>query len=391
MKQSPEGKHPMKATIRDTEALKAVSPAVLSAYPRAAGWSKVETYGDHSDVYSARERPEVILTRTERLGDYADVVSRLLEIFADAAKTDELSLYRDLVTADRDVIRVRASENGNGVVAVNDALDLLRGARDLLLAAACSLRHPSPLYRADSNREAAKHVQRIRLGQIEQGSFTVTLLTPMVAPPIQPAFGALADDWIPEDDPVERQITIRLTGALTAARAATERTVSGTDDAFLDAVGQGVSASFCEALVTLIEPFPALDISLTWARTLPRRTSRETIRFGRTDVPILREAARSFRNREPQPDIRVFGIVQRLKRDEAETEGKITLRASVDGRNQSVTVLLEQFDYQRAIRAHQAKAPIVMGGDLERVGQRWCLLNARVVDIISTEDEVDGR
>ena len=107
-------------------------------------------------------------------------------------------------------------------------------------------------------------------------------------------------------------------------------------------------------------------------------------------MPILRESARSFRNREPQPDARVFGIVQRLKRDEAETDGNITLRASIDGRNQSVTVLLEQFDYERVIRAHQAKAPIVMEGDLERIGQRWRLLNARVVDIISTEDEVDG-
>ena len=387
MKQSPEGKHPMKATVRDTEALKAVSPAALSAYARAAGWSKVETYGDHSDVYAARGRPEIILPRTERLGDYADVVSRLIQIFADAAEIDELSLYRDLVTADRDVIRVRAAENDDGAVAVNDGLDLLRGARDLLLAAACSLRHPRPLYRADSNREAAKHVQRIRLGQTEQSSFTVTLVTPVVAPPMRSSF---TGDWRPEDEPIERRMTRRLTDALGTARTAIEQTVGGADDAFFKAVEEGISANLCEALVTLIEPFPALDISVTWARTLPRRTARETFRFGRTDAPILREAARSFRNREPQPDARVFGIVQRLKRDEAETDGNITLRASIDGRNQSVTVLLEQFDYERAIRAHQAKAPIVMEGDLERIGQRWRLLNARVVDIISTEDEVDG-
>ena len=95
----------MRVTIRDTEALKAVSPAALSAYARAAGWSKAETYRDHSDVYVAHGRPEIILPRTEHLGDYADVVSRLVETFANAMETDELSLYRDLVTADRDVIR----------------------------------------------------------------------------------------------------------------------------------------------------------------------------------------------------------------------------------------------------------------------------------------------
>ena len=188
MEHSPGEKHPTRATIRDTEALKAVSPAALSAYARAAGWSKVETYGDHSDVYSAREQPEIILPRTVRLGDYADVVSRLIGIFANAAETDELSLYRDLVTADRDVIRVRAAENSDGAVAANDGLDLLRGARDMLLATACSLSNPRPLYRADSNREAVEHVRRIHLGQTEQGSFAVTLLTPVVAPPMQPVF-----------------------------------------------------------------------------------------------------------------------------------------------------------------------------------------------------------
>lgn len=374
----------MRATIRDTEALNAVSPAALSAYARAAGWSKAEIYGDHSDVYVARGRPEIILPRTERLGDYADVVSRLVEIFANAAETDELSLYRDLVTADRDVIRVRAAENSDGAVAVNDGLDLLRGAHDMLLAAACSLRNPRPVYRAGSNRQAVDCVQRIRLGQTEQGSFSVTLLTPMVVPQL-----ILVDDWGSEDDPLERRLTRRLVEALEAARTATERTVGGDAEAFSEAVEEGVSANLCDALVMLIEPFPALDISVTWARTLPRQTTRETVRFGPADAPILRKAAQSFHNREPRPDVQVSGIVRRLRRDETEVGGDVVLRTSIGSRNQSVTAYTEQFDYEKAIRAHQMKAPIVMEGDLERIGKRWRLLNARVVDIIWNEDEGD--
>ena len=376
----------MRATICDTEALKAVSPAALSAYARAAGWSKAETYGDHSDVYVARGRPQIILPRTARLGDYAEVVSRLVEIFANAVETDELSLYRDLVTADRDVIRVRAGENSDGAVAVDDGLALLRGAHELLLAVACSLRNPRPLYRAGSNREAVEQVRRIQVGQTEQGSFTVTLLTPVVAPPMQPI---LTDDGGLEDDPVERRLTRRLTGALEAARTATERTVVSGAGAFSEAVMKGVSVNLCDALATLIEPFPALDVSVTWARTLPRRVARKTVRFGQSDAPILREAARSFHNREPRPDVQVSGIVQRLIRDEAEVGGNVTLRVSIEGRNQSVTAILQSFDYERAIQAHQAKAPIVMEGDLERIGQRWRLLNARVVDVISNDDEAE--
>ena len=378
----------MRATIRDTEALKAVSPAALSAYARTAGWSKAETYGDHSDVYVAQGRPEIILPRTEHLGDYADIVSRLVEIFANAVETDELSLYRDLVTADRDVIRVRAAENSSGAVAVDDGLALLRGAHDLILAVACSLRNPRPLYRAGSNREAVEQVRRIQLGQTEQGSFTVTLLTPVVAPPMQPI---LTDGWGLDDDPVERRLTRRLTGALEAARTATEQAIVGGTDAFSEAVRKGVSANLCDALATLIEPFPTLDVSVTWAHTLPRRAARKTVRFGQSDAPILREAARSFHNREPRPDVQVSGIVQRLIRDEAEVGGNVTLRASIEGRNQSITAILQSFDYEQAIQAHQAKAPIVMEGDLERIGQRWRLLNAHVVDVISNDDEIEDK
>ena len=324
----------MKANIRDREALLAVSPSALSAYARAAGWTKGDTYGDHSDVYAAEGLPEVILPRTQRLGDYAAVISRLIEIFAKAAETDELALYRDLVTADRDVIRVRvAPGDDDGSMTVNNGVNLVRGAHDLLLAAACSLREPRPLYRAGANREANTYLNQVRLGQTEQGSYVVTLLTPVVPPPMQQTFDP---NWASDDDPIERRMTWRLTQALTATRDATERTIGGAREAFSEAVRQGTSANLCEALVTLLEPFPTLDISLTWARTRPMDTARSVVRFANADAPILREAARSFRDREPQPDVCLVGLVQRLKRDESETDGTITLRAYVDGRIQSV-------------------------------------------------------
>lgn len=374
----------MKANIRDREALFAVSPSALSAYARAVGWTKGDTYGDHSDVYAAEGLPEIILPRTQRLGDYANVVSQLIEIFAKAAETDELSLYRDLVTADRDVIRVRvAPGDDDGSMTVNNGVNLVRGAHDLLLAAACSLREPRPLYRVGANREANNYLDQVRLGQTEQGSYVVTLLTPVVPPPMQ---HMLDPNWASDDDPIERRMTWRLTQALTATRDATERTIGGDRDAFSEAVRQGTSANLCEALVTLIEPFPTLDISLTWARTRPMDTARSVVRFANADAPILREAARAFRDREPQPDVCLVGPVQRLKRDEWETDGAITLRAYVDGRIQSVAAVLKRSDYEQAIHAHKTKAPVVLRGELERFGQRWRLLNPSVADVILNED-----
>ena len=153
----------MKVSIRDTDALRAVSPAALSAYARATGWSPQERYRVHSDVYVGEARPEIIVPRTERLGDYANVVAALIETFAQVSGQDELTIYRSLVVADRDVVRVRAAESDDGSVTLNDGVDLIGGARDMLLSVACSLYEPRPVYRAAGRRGAPRGLEaRVR-------------------------------------------------------------------------------------------------------------------------------------------------------------------------------------------------------------------------------------
>ena len=372
----------MRVSIRDRGALLAVSPAALSAYARTAGWSRQEPYRAHSDIYVGESRPEIIVPRTERLGDYASVVATLIDTFAGVTDQDESSVYRSLLTADRDVVRIRVAENDDGSVTLDDGVNLVGGARDLLLSAACSLRGPQPVYRAGANREAADLLKQMRLGQTDQGSFVVTLLTPVVPPPL-PALFAYPDD---RNDPIQRRMTTRLIEALDAARDAAERTTTGETSAFDEAVAAGVSANLCDALVLLIEPFPTLDVSVSWARTRPVAVPATVVRFGRTDATLLREAAISFRNRAPQPDVRLYGFVQRLKRGEAGDDGTISLQATIEGQRQSVAAVLERTDYERAIRAHRDRTPVVLSGDLDRIGQRWRLLNPRLTEVIRDEE-----
>lgn len=373
----------MRVDIRDAGALRAVSPAALSAYARSAGWRKIEDYRAHSDVYAAEEMPEVILPRTRRLGDYASVVARLITTFAHAAGRDELSLYQDLMTADRDVLRVRVTEtDGGSSVTLNHAVGLVSGARDLVLAAACSLRESRPSYRPGASREAAELLEGIRLGQTGHGSFVVTLLTPVMSPPPSTLF----EDHDDSGAPVERRMTRRLSEALAATRDATVRATAGNGTAFTESVDKGVSADLCDALVKLIGPFPTLDISVAWALTRPVGPPRQEFRFGKADAAVLGEAARRLRNRVPQPDAHLFGTVQRLMRDEDETSGTIHVRTWIDGENRSVAVVLGKAEFDRAIQARKERRPVILQGDLERSGRRWRLLDARIDAIIDDEE-----
>jgi hypothetical protein len=314
-------------------------------------------------------------------------VSKLVGIFAEVIGHDEIVTYRDLIGTDRDVVRVRAySSDDDGAVPIDAGVKLVAQAREMLLAAACAARSQQPLYRAGANKEAIDYVRRVKLGQTEHGSFVVTLLAP-VPPLLQPS---LDPSWIDiNDEPLERQVTRRLMIALEASRNAAELALSGDGLAFEQAVASGVSANLCEAVAALIEQSSGLDISLTWARTRPAPEEKCKVTFSANDAEILKEAARTFRLRQPKPDVTLFGTVHKLKRDQNEVEGLVTLKAMIDDKPQSVGAVLDQTNYSIAIKAHDAQTPVIVTGDLERVGHRWQLTNASVREIPAGDDTED--
>jgi hypothetical protein len=82
--------------------------------------------------------------------------------------------------------------------------------------------------------------------------------------------------------------------------------------------------------------------------------------------------------------------VHKLKRDQDEVEGLVTLKAVIDDKLQSVSAVLDQANYSTAVRAHEAKIPVRILGDLERVKQRWQLTNASVTTLAGSDSADDG-
>ena len=166
----------MRISIHDGDALRAVSPTALSACARAAGWRRHEPYRVHSDTYIGEDRPEIIVPRTERLGlcECRGGVDRHVRQSGAAGRDDGVSVAGDRgprcrSPSDREI--------QDGSVTLNDGVDLIGGARDMLLAAACSLGESKAVYRAGANRSATDLLAGVRLGQTAQGSFVVSLLT----------------------------------------------------------------------------------------------------------------------------------------------------------------------------------------------------------------------
>jgi hypothetical protein len=376
----------VRARIVDADALKAVSPQALRAYATAEGWEPTEPFGDHSHVYvHSGGKSEAIIPATARLGDYAAIVGDLVTLFAEVEGRGDLQVYRDLTTADRDVVRLRTRQaDDDGAVQVSAGVELVVHARDLLLSAACSAWSPRPSYRAGKVRVADDYMSRVRLGQTEQGSFVVTLLGP-----VPPAIVTQGDIW-PDiaAEPYERLVTRRLANGLDAAANAIERLNLGAGPSvFETAVHQGLSANLCEAAASLSEGSDGIEVSITWARTRPTPQRRWMRVITRSDGETLREVARHFHERQSRPDELIEGVIVKLARKEAEFDGRVTLKAAIDGKLVSVAAQLKPADYNIAVGAHQTRAPISLMGTLERVGRRWKLNDP--YDVRLASDELD--
>jgi hypothetical protein len=380
----------MKVRILDKPALEAISPAALRAYLVYEGWRQLEPFGEFSEVYTrseAQPQSELVVPASTEIADYASAVGEALHFLSLFEDREELAIYGDLVRADRDVIRVRApAADNDGSIGIDPGVKLVAHARNMLASAACAALEPRSAYQLGKIQKAEDYMRRVRLGQTEEGSFVITLLTPI--PPVL-AGPSKTSMWPRlEQEPFERRVTRMLTQSLHAAREAIIESNRGEGlKAFVSAVSKGVSANLCEALASIIDRSDGADVSVTWARTRPTPIARDRIVFGRADGEILTEAARQLRLREPRRDERVLGYVTDLHRAEGDIEGHVTVKAIIDGRPRSLSMILPKDDYEIAVEANARQVPITLVGDLELDGQRWKLADPREIRLMEGDDE----
>ena len=364
--------------LHDPDRLREISRASLVAYAQDLGWAKAEPFGDHADAYAHSQHHDLVLPRHQRVLDYVRVVARTINDLAEIEEEDAFAIYQRLRSADRDEIRVRGIPAREGSEpSIRDAANLIGGARAIILTAACQAApRPRVVLQPEANKDAVAFTDRISLEHTQPGSFVAVFRTKPVLPAVQSPLGP---EFGKPEERGERKFTSWIPSALTAASDAVERFATGEQDAFNDSVQRGVSANLCETLADLLEPFRELEFTVRWALTAPRERPGEQAAFDQSAIPILRAASAAFREQEPQENVDLVGMVERLDRPADEDDGRINLKTFVDGRAVTVSAQLKQSDYRRAIRAHDAQSPVSLRGDLERVGARWHLLGAELI------------
>lgn len=378
----------MKVKIVDTEVLRSLSPRGVTAWLRARGWHLEETVPDRlfrlQKAIDGTEW-EVEVPFSSSLRDYARRMAELLDVVEDAEGIDQPALTRAMSQALTDVVRVRVDSETTrgGRIPIDQGAALYGHTRDLLLAAACATVEPREAYRSRKPTRAIDYLEGLRYGPPEIGSYVLTVESP-VPPELQPPLL----DPPAQDLPFERRVVLTLGDALRAARSAAGAAAVTSDiTPFVDAVPLGLTANLCDAVAGLLEPFDAarLDIGIGFASSRPARVDPVRVTFDAESAPVLREAARIFKEREPLSDFSAEGVVVKLDSPEPEAGGTAVIFCAVEGQSRKVKVSLDARDYAIAIKAHGESHAVSIEGELIRDRSGYTLRGARNLRVIDDD------
>ena len=286
------------------DSLAAVSPRSVYAYLSAQGWEQVRPYGDMGSVYASEyHNREVLVPASTEFADYAIRLNEIIATLSRVEDRDGLAILRDITLTGYDLVRVRLPEAAeDGSVPIDAGVTLLSESRKLLMAAACSALKPRDAFpRPASYRKANDYIRTVRLGQTEQGSFVISLLSPV--PVSQDVENASAAQEMTVA-PFARQATCKLASGLSSAEQTIDSVFSSGSDAlgFKQKAQLGISANLCDALAKLLECASGsnLDISIGWSPMHSPPGCKGKAHFSASARLLLKEAARVLKESRNQ-------------------------------------------------------------------------------------------
>jgi hypothetical protein len=332
-----------------------VTPAQLARYMVGTGWLRRQK-ASHSSLWTTQDDGfEVLLPLDPEFRDYRARLGDALRTIASAEERDIREVVTDILAATVDSQHFRLlPDTPSGTIPLPDIVDVARGVRDLMYAAAHAATLSAPMLVQPRPRppQVNLFVRSVRLAAPAPGSFVLSAQVPV-------GEGNL---------PFNRVVVRRLHQAVSAVHAAaTEAVDRYRAEPFTDRAGDGVSANLCEA-VALIGRTQPFDLRFTWAGSAPPAPGTSRFSFDRRLIRIVGAAARELPALAVRSEVVLVARVTRLARD-AQGQGQVNLRGTGESgtgpiADANVIVNLPATLYDRAVVAHRDRRQVRVRGVL---------------------------
>lgn len=364
-----------------------INPLDARAYAAASGWERVPHVNGKLALfrYPTSDLDQLLVPTDPTLADYARRMAEVVVCLAERQQRPAFEVLNDLLLPPADILRFRLEgpDTRSGDISLSQGISVLVGARQALLAAACSVVQPQSFHPRLSRTEAEQLLGTCRLAQTERGSFTTVVACPLPPEPSLPLFDGHDEADLEarpgpgRPEPFTRQVTSLLMRSV--ARIAQSIDADQADSLLRPEAGQPtLSANLCEALAEMgpQEDRTRLSLMANWARTLPTPAENappKVVHLRSEYFPTIKRIASDLRPVRKPMVSRFMGLVDSLYGDPDETgrvRGEVQLLLMNQEENIRARVNLEADDYHKAWEAHGEGGYVSLHGTLEMTGER---------------------
>lgn len=373
----------MKATIRDIDVLKSINPLEVASYLETQGWKEQRQINDIASVWTLElaqgDNVEILLPLNTEFRDFSARMREVLQNLEIVENRSQLEIINNLNTPLAEIIQISVnnSEIINGSIPIYQGVQLFESARKLMWSAASSAVQPKPYFKG-SFREVTDYMQKLRLGHTKEGSYVLTIISPLKV------------DNYQSSDCFERKVTRTLFQALNIISLAHDQKLSERENVLNEAIEEGVSANLCDALSHMInnDNDPSLSFNLTFSKALahPYNVPLE-IKLNKQVLSVITEVKNKLKSRKNTlarnqqaillDTIRlslsskqellhstIKGLVIKLEWFGGNEKAKVTVITLIEDEEKEVVIEVNRRDYLIAFQANLDQLPIICNGHL---------------------------
>ena len=366
----------MRVAIREKEAILSLDPALLEAYLTSREWTSVRQVGNAGNIWrirSADEDAEVLVPNRREIRDFPLRISETLRSLAKVERRSEFDLYQEILFADKDIVAIKIPKTDDRPdLQLAQTVALATNAREMMLAAACSVVSPKAVFMWRRPRAAKSYVEKLRAIQLGLDEPTVAVLSPVPS-----ALRASPRSIILE--PFGRRVVAGLANAFSTTEKLFRGEVPLDSETVASLVESGISANLYDSIGGMLSTESGsakvrIEIRFAPIRSLPNPPS---FNVSSAEVSILESTSERLRHEADEQTgerTTVTGSTVGLRRPTSSRRGQVTIEQPLRfGFVRRIRLQLEEADYQLAARAHLARSRVSVSGILRRRGRFWLL------------------
>jgi uncharacterized protein YfeS len=349
-----------------------ITPSTLENFIKDLGWKKIKQYQDNTTVWKSGEYQDVFwLPARNDYDDFPNVVNKILESLSNSTGRDIDEFTEELIQYynDKDLLKLRviSEDVDRGQIHIQDGTSIYESLQVLLSSA---VKHVSGI----GQKLKQQFNDDTLLGQTAIGSYIVKTYTPVLEiddEPEQHDLGQIERKGLGRQ--IIQKLIIRLNLIISIYKTVNlEGSAVNVGESLLE---NGFTKKECLAIENLFgsKGHRNWELKVLWAKALDQSKDNTLVKFDHSYSSAANKVVKYLETlQSDMSTVTVEGRVTGLDRDYDEELGTVKLKGRVKKKECTVTLHLNEVDFDVAHSANARRATIKVTGELTetKIGKR---------------------